>query len=59
MEKTQLYISKPLVLVFKLFSIFSVRISEKLMYEFWYFWHDYVKPRYRPFNYEFNRRLTK
>ena len=54
MEKTQVYISKPLVLVFKLFSIFGATISKKLMYEFWYFWYDYVKPRYRLFNYEFS-----
>ena len=28
-----------------------LELSEKLMYEFWYFWYDYVKPRYKFIDY--------
>ena len=54
MNKTQVYIYKPVSLVSSV-----LELSEKLMYKFWYFWYDYVKPIYRLFYYEFNRSLTK
>ena len=54
MKKTQVYIYKPVSLVSSV-----LELSEKLMYKFWYFWYDYVKPIYRLFYYEFNRSLTK
>ena len=40
MKKTQVYINKPASLVFSV-----LELSEKLMYKFWRFWYDYVKPR--------------
>ena len=54
MKKTQVYISKLGSLIFSV-----LELSEKIMYQFWYFSYDYVKPRYRLFNYEFDRPLTK
>ena len=36
----KLYINKPVSLVFSV-----LELSETLMYKFWYFWYDYVKPR--------------
>ena len=50
----KLYINKPVSLVFSV-----LELSETLMYKFWYFWYDYVKPRQRLLNYEFDRPLTK
>ena len=40
MKKTQVYINKPVSLVFSV-----LELREKLMYEFWCFWYDYVKLR--------------